>query len=114
MTVASEAALRTALRLSLDPKEDIRERLLLRQGRAIIWFKDALEPLRGLLTDVEIERLVCAVRSAAGIESLVWLCDIAGLSREEATELMRWSARALLRAAVSEAQAEQGAQGLEP
>ena len=47
-------------------------------------------------------RLVLAIRSAVGIEALVWLTDIAGLSREEAAELMRWSARALLRSALAE------------
>jgi hypothetical protein len=48
-------------------------------------------------------RLVRAIRAAVGIEALVWLCDVAGLSREEAQELMRWSARALLRATLAEA-----------
>jgi hypothetical protein len=38
-----------------------------------------------------------------GIDSLVWLTDIAGLSRAEAVELMRWSARALLLTALAEA-----------
>lgn len=35
--------------------------------------------------------------------SLVTLTDLAGLSRERAVEVMRWSARALLRAALAEA-----------
>ncbi|MDX6546820.1 MAG: hypothetical protein QOG33_370, partial [Gaiellales bacterium] len=33
---------------------------------------------------------------------LVWLTDIAGLSRPQAVELMRWSARTLLRAALAD------------
>jgi hypothetical protein len=40
---------------------------------------------------------VLAIRATTGIEALVWLTDIAGLPRDEATELMRFSARALLR-----------------
>jgi AcrR family transcriptional regulator len=102
-TIDNEAALRAALRLSLDPHETYREKLLLRQGRVITWLKDALEPLRGRLSEQAVERLVYAIRAAAGIEALVWLCDIASLSREEAKELMMWSARALLRSALAEA-----------
>ena len=49
----------------------------------------------------ELRRLVLAIRSATGIEALVWLTDIAGLSREEAGDVMRWSASALLRSALS-------------
>ena len=36
------------------------------------------------------------------IEALVWLTDIAGLSRRESVQLMRWSASALLRSALAE------------
>src|SRR6476661_329037 len=93
---------RTMLRLSLDP--DIpNESLPLRQGRAITWFEEALAPLRPRLTDAEIHRLAVSVRSAVGIESLVWLTDVAGLTREEAAERMLWSARALLRQALADA-----------
>ena len=102
-TIDNEAALRTALRLALDPAGAYREKLLLRQGRVINWLKDALEPLRGRLSEQAIDRLVYAIRAAAGIEALVWLCDIAGLSREQAKEVMMWSARALLRSAVADA-----------
>lgn len=102
-TIKNETALRTALRLSLDPQETHREKLLVRQGRVIGWLKDALAPLQGQLSDEAIERLVYAIRAAAGIEALIWLCDIAGLSREEAKKLMMWSARALLQSALTEA-----------
>jgi hypothetical protein len=49
-----------------------------------------------------LRRLVLATRSSCGIEALVWLTDIADLSREEAVEVMRWSARALFEVATSE------------
>src|SRR5262249_50333336 len=103
MTIANEPALRTALRLALDPKEAHREQLLLRQGRVIAWLEDALAPLRTRLPARDLARLARAIRSAVGIEALVWLCDVAGLSRDEAQELRRWSARSLLRAALAEA-----------
>ncbi len=103
ITIDNEAALRTALRLSLDPDGTQRENLHLRQGRVITWLKDALEPLSGQLSEQAITRLVYAIRAAAGLEALVWLCDIAGLTREEAKELMMWSAQSLLRASLTEA-----------
>ncbi len=77
--------------------------LPLRKGRAIAWIAEALEPARERLSDEALHRLVLAVRSAVGIEALVWLVDIGGLSRTEAVELMRWSARGLLRAALDDA-----------
>src|SRR4051794_35840695 len=83
-TIDNEAAFRAALRLSLDPHETSqREEMFLRQGRVIMWLKEALEPLRGRLSEQAMERLVYAIRAAAGIEALVWLCDVAGLSRNE-------------------------------
>lgn len=101
LTIDTEPELRTMLRLSLEPgpKED----LLLRQGRAIGWIEEALAPLQGRLRPAALRRLVLAIRSACGIEALVWLTDIAGLSRRQASELMRWSALALLRTALAEA-----------
>jgi AcrR family transcriptional regulator len=94
IVVDTEHQQRTMLRLSLDPATSS-ESLPLRKGRAIVWFEEALAPLRGQLTDAEIHRLALSVRSAVGIESLVWLTDIAGLTRAEAAERMLWSARAL-------------------
>lgn len=94
-----EPQLRTSLRLSLEPAPDA-GRLVLRQGRAIGWIKDALEPLRASRPDLDLHRLAVAIRSATGIEALVWLVDVAGLSRGEAVATMRWSARALLAAAL--------------
>ena len=84
------------LRLSLDAGPGERAALPLRQGRAIAWIAEALEPLRDRLTDDELHPLALAVRSAIGIEALVWLTDVAALPRDEAVDLMRWSAQALL------------------
>lgn len=92
----TEPQQRTMLRLSLEPDGTPSE-LPLRQGRAIAWFEDALAPLRPRLPAAVVHRLAVAVRNTTGIESLVWLTDVAGLSRDEAVELMQWSATALLR-----------------
>ena len=105
LTIETEQELRTMLRLSLEPTDGPREPLLLRQGRAIQWLEEALSPLRGTLTDVEFRRLVLAIRASCGIEALVWLIDVAALSRPEAVKLMRWSARALLRSSLEANQA---------
>jgi AcrR family transcriptional regulator len=92
---------RTMLRLSLEPASKTSE-LPLRQGRAINWITEALEPLRGQLTNAQLKRLVLAIRSAIGIEARVWLIDVAGLSAEDALDTMRWSARAMLQAAMQD------------
>ncbi|MGI8993554.1 MAG: hypothetical protein ACR2FP_04550, partial [Nocardioidaceae bacterium] len=76
--------------------------LPLRQGRAVGWFEDALKGLQPAFSDDQLRRFVRAVRSATGIEALVWLTDVAGLSRAESMEVMRWSARALLRTALTD------------
>lgn len=100
--IKDEAQQRAMLRLSLgaDPVE--RAQLPLRQGRAIKWIEEALEPLRTEMPEADIHRLALAIRTATGIEALAWLTDIAGLSRDDATELMRWSARALLQSALAD------------
>lgn len=95
--VEHEPELRAQLRLSLEPTPPEREALPFRQGRAIGWLEDALSPLREDLSERELRRLALAIRATVGIEALVWLTDVAGLSREEAVEIMRSSARALLR-----------------
>jgi AcrR family transcriptional regulator len=92
-----EPQLRTSLRLSLEPAAD---RPPLRQGRAIRWVAEALTPLRESHPHVDIERLAVAIRSATGIETLVWLIDIAGYNREEAAATVKATARALLEAAI--------------
>lgn len=97
----TEAQQRTMLRLSLEGDATERSVLPLRQGRAIGWITEALEPLGDRLTEAETHRLVLAIRSATGIEALVWLTDVGGLSRADAAELMRWSAQALLHAALN-------------
>jgi len=102
MLIDKEPELRTMLRLSLEADEDQRQHLLLRQGRVIGWLEEALQPLRRSVSKAELRRLVYAIRCAVGIEALVWLCDVAGLSRREAVEVMRWSASGLLRAALAD------------
>jgi AcrR family transcriptional regulator len=99
--VDTEPQQRTMLRLSLTDGVD-RTALPLRQGRAIGWISEALEPWRDQLGEDGIRGLAVAVRAVSGIESLVWLTDVAGLDGGSAVEQMVWSAVALVRRAEEE------------
>jgi AcrR family transcriptional regulator len=100
--VEHEPELRAMLRLSLEPDADARTDRPFRIGRRIIWVADALAPLDGQLPARDLQRVTLAIASAVGIDALVWLTDIAHVSRPQAVDVMRWSARALLQAALAE------------
>jgi hypothetical protein len=101
LIVKTEPQQRTMLRLSLEAGTAARDDLPLRQGRAIAWIAEAFDPVREELTDQGVHALALAIRSAIGIEALVWLTDIGGLTRDQAVESMRWSAQGLLQAALT-------------
>jgi AcrR family transcriptional regulator len=101
MILDTEAQQRTMLRLSLEADAAERAALPLRQGRAIAWIAEALDGLGPELTDAQIHQLVLAVRATIGIEAIVWLVDVAGLSRHDAVALTHWSALALLHRATT-------------
>ena len=100
MILRTEAQQRTMLRLSLEADPAERSKLPLRQGRIIRWIEEALAPLRDRMSEDDVRRLAIAIRSATGIEALAWLTDVAGLSSDDATLVLRWSAQALLRSAL--------------
>lgn len=100
LVIRTEPQQRTMLRLSLQPDDADRGSLPLRQGRGIAWIAEALEPLEHRLSAEQQHRLTLAIRSAVGIEALVWLTDVAGLTRPQAVEVMQWSAQALLRSSM--------------
>ena len=101
LIVDTEPQQRTMLRLSLEPGGAMQP-LPLRTGRAIAWIEDALAPLQSRMSGDEIHRLAVSIRSCIGIETLVWLTDIAQCSREEAREIQRGSALAILQRALRE------------
>jgi AcrR family transcriptional regulator len=98
--VEHEPEYRAQLRLALEGEPAGGESLPLRVGRRIEWVEDALAPLRGRMPQPELRRLVYGIGATLGIEALVWLTDMGGLSREEAVEVMRSNARTLLRSAL--------------
>lgn len=91
-----EVALRAMLRISLEAGQHG----ALRSGQRIVWIDDALAPLKNALPPKRYTKLVLSVAATLGIEPLVWLVDIAGVERNEAVQLLRSSARELLRAAL--------------
>ena len=95
-----EPELRAQLRLALEGESAGGESVSLRRGRRIRWIEEALSPLEGRMPEVELGRLVLGIGATLGIEALVWLTDMGGLSREEAVEVMRSNARTLLRSAL--------------
>ena len=100
IVVAWEAQLRAALRLSLEPGADPTGPVL-RRGRVIGWIDEALAPLADSHPDLDRRALAVAIRAATGIEAFVWLVDVAGLPREQAAASLRWTAAALLHAALT-------------
>ena len=95
-----EPELRAQLRLVLEGEPVGSDSLPLRRGRRIGWIEEALSPLRGRMSEPELRQLVLGIGATLGIEAFVWLTDLAGLSREEAAEVMRSNARELLRSAL--------------
>lgn len=103
VTLAWEPQLRAALRLALTPQpEEYDGAGPLRQGRAVGWILEALEPLRRTHNHLDLPLLARAIRATAGIESLVWLTDVGGLSRRQAVEVMTSSALAILDRALTD------------
>lgn len=87
-----EPQLRAALATSLRGAK----RPVLRRGRAIGWIAEALAPLAETRPEIDRHRLAVRIRAVAGVEPLVWLVDVAGLSRRAAFETMRGNAHAVL------------------
>ncbi|MGV1007890.1 MAG: TetR/AcrR family transcriptional regulator [Dermatophilaceae bacterium] len=88
-----EPQLRASLRVSLEPGA---AQPVLRGGRAIGWFLDALAPLSATHPDVDVRRVAIRLRCAAGIEAYVWLTDVAGLDGDDALQVLRANALQLL------------------
>lgn len=93
----NETALRTLLRLSLDPKTGVR-----RPGHRIRWITEALQPLQGTVDDTTLDRLSSALTMILGIDPIIPLTDFAKLPPAQAIEVIEWAARTLVRSVVED------------
>ena len=105
-----EATFRAALKLSLEQWAQSRAGAFedgppFKRGHRIELLRDAVRPLRGSVSDEEVERLAQALSLVFGVESLVVLKDIWGLSDDAAQSVAEWAAVALVRAVAGEAAA---------
>lgn len=71
-----------------------------RPGNRLRYVSRALDELSDELGAERFERLLLALAMCMGIESVIVLKDICGLTDEEAVEVKRWAAQALLDAAL--------------
>lgn len=102
IVVAEEVPFRTALRAYLDTWLEARRRgeiaPKVRKGRRMRWLDAALEVERKKLPKAQWRRLRAALALTLSIDALVVMKDVAQLDNEEAFEVLRWAALALLRA----------------
>ena len=75
-----------------------------REGRRMRWLDRVLEPLEAMPDDRR-ERLRAALALTLGGDSMVVMKDVCGLDDDEALDVLRWTAVAILRAALAEADA---------
>jgi AcrR family transcriptional regulator len=76
-----------------------------RGTRRVDWIESTLKPLKPRLGGAAYARLVAAFALCTGIEALLVLRDICGLSADEAVELSQWMARAALKQSLNEREA---------
>jgi AcrR family transcriptional regulator len=72
-----------------------------REGRRMRWLDQALEPLDSMPEDRK-QRLRAALALTLGSDSLVVMKDVCRLDDEEALDVLRWTATAILRAGLAD------------
>lgn len=99
-----DAELREMIRASLEKGANSADGNAPRQrgGRRLEWIRTSLEPLRDVLTDERFKTLANSLAVCLGIDALIVLRDICGVSGEEAERLMTWMASALIDRTLSE------------
>jgi AcrR family transcriptional regulator len=92
-----EPELRTMMRAALDMSVNARRPAApARGGRRLEWIKTAVEPVKDRLSTDAYGQLVAGLAVCIGIDALIVLRDVCGLLGDEAEDVMRWSATALL------------------
>ena len=103
LVVKHEAAFRTAVRAMMAPRADDPSEVPRRPGNRLRYLAEALAPLDDRLGAERLQRLVMALAMCVGMESIMVMMDICGLTPAAAEAVKRWAAAALLQAALAEA-----------
>ena len=97
-TCDHQLVLREMLRVSLAPDGEGNE--YLRPSTRLELIAHELQPMRHLLSTAEYRKLSTALTVLVGIEPVIALKDIAGLSREDVVETLVWTATRLTESAL--------------
>ncbi len=107
---AHEVPMRNALRVYLDIWLENRRKgeqsPPVREGRRMRWLDEIIEPASRELSKAQWRKLRAALALAFSIDALVVMKDVCRLDDDEAQEVLRWTATALLRAGLAQARAE--------
>jgi len=108
IVLAEEAPMRTALRAYLDiwltSRRKGEKAPPVREGRRMRWLDTVLEPARGAMPKQQWQRLKAALALTLGMDAFIVMKDVCRLKDEEARQVLRWAAQALLRAGLAEAE----------
>jgi AcrR family transcriptional regulator len=96
-TLEREARLRMILRASLDPASDAS-----RPARRRGYIEALLEPIESRLSPDSRERLTGALTLLLGIDPIISLADNSDIPRERIPDVLAWTARQLVDAALEE------------
>jgi AcrR family transcriptional regulator len=106
VSFAEEARMRMALKVYLDTWFAARggtgSAPPVREGRRMRWLEQVLEPARLGRSKSQWRRLQAALALTVGADAMVVMKDVCRLDEQEAQEVLRWAARALLRAGLDE------------
>ena len=108
LVVKHERAFRTALRVMLATHAGDASEVPRRPGNRLRYLAEALVPLKDQLGAERLERLVMALSLCVGMESIMVMQDICGLTPAAAEAVKRWAAAALLQATLSEVATTEG------
>ncbi|MEU6380458.1 TetR/AcrR family transcriptional regulator [Streptomyces sp. NPDC046909] len=107
LQLGDEAVWRAVLRASLErwrePSDEDARDIPTRNRLRLDLTRTALEPLADTLPPDVLRRLTMAVTLVYGAEAMITTRDVCELDRDEAKDVMRWAAGALLEAALREA-----------
>ena len=115
---AFEATFKAALKLSLEQWAQRQAGTLgaepaFTRGHRVDLLRDAVAPLKNRMPRKELDRLAQALSLIFGVEVLIVLKDIWGLSGKRTMDVAQWAAAALVRAAIAESTGNENRVGME-